>query len=286
MPFLTLNGITCPVRVDTGSTDWMDQASAGRGLDGSFLASVYTSRRRWPIGLRRLSSRESNAWARLARGLGHRFAFVDLYSSKGLLGATTGTVTPNGASGKFGGVRVTLASTATLAYTFGTDRHHGLVGDYTISVWHEDSGPVWNHYLIRRCASHAQPLKWFLNGADQGAAVLGAGSLTWLAVDLTLGKVTLSAPGGVSHAFAAMVIHPFAIGADSGEWVTSFSGATAEHPDLPTLRAGGDLVATNGATTIDVEADPSTVREKPAAFTSAGAWDKRASEVDFDLEEL
>jgi hypothetical protein len=284
MPFLTLNGITCPVDIEGGASEWEDQADSGRGANGDYLSTVASSRRAWTIGLRTLSTREANAWERLAKGLGHRFAFVDNFSSKGLNGVTTGSVTPNGASGKFD-KRITLTSTSTIAWTFGTDRAHGLVADYTISVWHLDTG-VWHHYLIRACAAHAQPLKWFLDGVDQGAAVLGAGSLAWLAVDLTLGKLTLTATGGVSHAWSEMVVHPFAIGADSGEWVTSFSGATVAHPDLPTLRAAGDLAIANGASSLSVEVAPDSVKTKPKGFVVSGTWDKAAREVEFAMHEV
>lgn len=287
MPFLTLNGITCPVDTDGGGAELEQQADSGRGTDGSFLASVYSTKRRWKIGTKRMAAREANAWMRLAMGFGHRFSCVDLFTSKGLLAVGTGSVTPNGASGKFD-KRVTLTSTSTLSWTFGLDRFEGLVGDYTISVWHEDTGPVWNHYLIVRLGA---TINWWLNGADQGAATLGAGALAWVAVDLALGKLTFTATGGVSHAWSELVWHPFAIGKTTGEWVTSFSGATVAHPDLPSLRAAGTLVAFNllpspAVQAVDVETVPGSVSHKPAPANFGSGWDVGGAEVDFELAEL
>lgn len=276
MPFLTLNGITVPVSKDGGDAEWRDEADMGRSASGTFIGTIGTSKRSWKIELRRLAKREAAAWERLAKGLGHRFSFADEFSSKGLAAVTTGTVTFDGASGKFG-KRVTVASGATAAWTLGTDRHHGLVADYTVSVWHEDSGPVWAHYLFVR---HSGVVTWYLDGVLQGGS-----APAWLDVDLGTGTVTLGEVG-TEHAFSEMVVHPFAIGTTTGEWVTSFSGATSAHPDLPTLRAAGDLVAENGETSIEVECPPGRSSAKPAPFTTGGAWDVAAKEVSFELEEV
>ena len=277
MAFLTLNGITCPVDLDGGMTEWEDQADAGRGASGDYLTTLLSSRRSWPIGMKTLVARQANAWERLAKGLGHRFSFVDAYSSKGLKAVETGTVTFNGASGKFD-KRVTIAASASAAWTLGTDKAHGLTLDYTVSLWFLTStGPdVWTHYLV---VKRSGAVKKWVDGVNNDAA-----ATPWLVVDSTLGKVTLG--DGTSRAFSEMIVHPFAIGADSGEWVTSFSGATVAHPDLPTLRAGGTLVAINGSTTIDVEAAPDSVKAKPRAFADAGTWDPGAREVEFVLHEV
>lgn len=280
MAFLTLNGITCPVDLDGGSVEWEGQVDDGRSASGGYNATVQSSKRAIPIGTIPMSSRLANAWERLALGLGHRFSFVDLYSSKGLGAVTTGTVTPNGATGKFD-KRLTVASSSTAAWTFGTDAVHGLTADYTLSLWHLETG-VWVHYLIVRYQGNTT---YYKDGVSQGTGTPGSGDLVWYAVDLTLGKITLGQVG-TGHAFSEMVWHPFAIGATSGEWVTSFSSATVAHPDLPTLRAAGTLVAVNGASSLSVEAGPESVRTKPKAFAVSGVWDPGAKEVEFVLHEV
>lgn len=279
MPFLSLNGITCPVSAESGADEMQVQGEGGRGLNGNFGATVYTRRKKWELTTKPLASRAAVAWERLAMGLGHRWSFVDGYSSKHLFYTNTGTApTFNGASGKFD-KRMTVPSNSTVSWTLGVEKYDGLTGDYTVSVWHEDSGPAWAHYLFVRAAGVDT---WYLAGALQGGA-----RPAWFAVDLALGKVTLGeAAAATAHAFSEMVVHPFAIGETTGGWVTSFSGATVAHPDLPTLRAAGDLVAEAGVTSVSVEAALDSVKRKPAPHMIAGVWDKGAKTVSFNLEEV
>lgn len=237
MAFLTINGLTIEVRPDVRRS-YTENGERRRAFDRSLRGSRYHRKRRLECQSLHLTPAEADALAGLVDGLGHSWRFdhatQGLYSSgKGLpTSATNGTITTNGASGKFD-KQVTFNA---LAYARWTPvRADVLTGNYTLSVWRlTATGPdVWTHYLVRNVGG---TVTYYENGVLIG----GSGDVTWEAkLSVTAGVLQL-ADGTNADVFSDLVALPFAVPLT---WPAVLGVSTQAYPSIPTLEVNGDVIS-------------------------------------------
>lgn len=244
MPALTVNGVEIEVAIRTGGRKYVEIGDRVLSLSGTETATRTARKLERDIQTVPMSDADAVAWARLLSGDGHTFRFAaadptGFYSDKGLAATETGTVTPNGASGKFD-KRVSLAASATLEWTpTGPDSlgagDDNPQGDYTLGAWLLTStGPdVWTHYLVRNQGG----VTWYEDGVLDGGA-----APTWLTV--ASGVLTLG--DGSARVVSDLFAVPFAI---PTAWAATWGARTAAFPRLPFVEVDGELVG-----------DPTTAR--------------------------
>ena len=271
MSFLTINAVEISTMVKSAGREPEEIGDMARALDGTLVSTRVKIKRKWPCETAMMTRAEADALEGLLLGRGHTWKFTAKYSAKGLTeSATSGSVTYNGASGKFD-KRVTLGAAAYSRWTPTGD--DSLVagamnpkGDYTLMIWKLTStGPdVWTHYIVRYLDGVTN--KW-VNGASNDAATTDF-------ITNTAGVVQIG-NGTDAAVFSDMVALPFGI---PTTWIANIYANTRAFASAPKLDASGDLIS-NPTTPLSVRAR--NVRQKPEPYAS----DVVGKRIEFELHE-
>lgn len=140
MPYLTLNGVTVPVAVDSVSMSYEGiGGEEERSPSGELTGGPTTTKRAWRMTTTPVPVSEVDAWVGLIEGKGHTFPFdADLYSTRGR-GTSSGTADIDLSEMKWGpgSARVTGLDTVTWAVGFGTA--------WTAMCWYNPDSTPWSH---------------------------------------------------------------------------------------------------------------------------------------------
>lgn len=160
MAYLTLNGVTVPVAVDSVSMSFEDVGGEReRSPLGELVGGPIATKREWRMSTTPLPVSEVDAWIGLIEGAGHTFPFdVDLYSARGR-GTSAGTATLITPGAKWGAKFARLTTTNTVAWNLG----YGAA--WTTLFWYaSNAGAIpWTHAMARSGAVG------YLNGVTQSS---------------------------------------------------------------------------------------------------------------------
>lgn len=271
--FLNLLGVEFPAALGHGNSEIVSElGDAVRAIDGTYNSTRAGIKRAWAVQATQIAMSEAVAWAGLVLGRGHNWRFADGYSMKGLgPTTTTGTVTYNVASGKFG-VKVQVASSSKVTFTPTGENAltaGGLnpTGDYTLVVWRLETA-VWHKYILVSANSVVSKYK------DGASSVAGTTFLT-----VTSGVVQLG-DGTNADDFSDLVVLPYAI---PSAWPATWYAYGRQFPALPSIEASGDLIY---APTTPLTVRGSGVQVALGQFNNAGTWQQDGRSISFTLNEV
>lgn len=218
MPYLTLNGVTIPVRANESQTAREIIGETGRAFSGALRSTVRARKRNWSLRTPPVTPDLAAAIVGLVEGQGHAFSFdTDLYSTKGLPVHSSALAAITTSSPKFGDGCLGLDPNGYVTYAT------ALGGEWTVGVW-RDGGGGWTHWMVTSEGAVYQ------DGAPAGPAP------SWLEVDVH-GNVTIV--DSLGALYDDLVCLPYVIPAS---WAAVWGTATEAFSPLPRLRLSGDIV--------------------------------------------
>lgn len=142
MAYLTLNGVTVPIAVESVSMSYEDAGGEQeRSPAGELVGGPSVSKREWRMTTTPLPVSEVDAWVGLIEGAGHTFPFdADLYSARGR-GTSSGTAELIVPGVKWGASFARLTTPNTVAWNLGFGSTWTVV-----YFWASDEpGATWGH---------------------------------------------------------------------------------------------------------------------------------------------
>lgn len=264
MAFLTLNGVTVRVAVESVSMAYVDiGGEQARSPSGELVGGPSTTKREWRMTTAApVPVSELDAWVGLIEGKGHTWTFdADLYSARGR-GPVAGYVDAARytTDKKYGAASILVTNTTgTISWPL------GLGSSWTLAYWVNDQGGSgWKHRIVRSDAS-----EW-TNGAVGGG---GFGEAT-----VTSGALVLAGTDGTDWLLDDVVALPYAV---PDSWV---AGLYAQHSAsawgaLPRVVAAGSFAPSS------VTVRGKVTETKVIRYASAGAL-TAGHTLEFTLREV
>jgi hypothetical protein len=150
VPFLSINGVTLRIAVDSVSMSYVEVGGeAARSPAGELVGGPSTTKREWRMTTTPVPVSEVDAWVGLIEGKGHVFPLDDdFYSSRGRgPSSISGVPLPNlhGFDTKWGSGRLSAPSDSSVHWAI------GLGSTWTLFGWTSGyyAGTSWTHSIIR-----------------------------------------------------------------------------------------------------------------------------------------
>lgn len=224
MPFLTVNGVTCPVLLNTlehGEPELV--GSRERSADGTLVESVIATKRLASFKTTPLVQADANTWEKFVTGAGERWDFASsYYGSRGSKPASTsGLGLGSSPAPKHGTYFLTISST----YYFTINGIYTSGGTLCTLLWKYESG-AWHHYAI-----DGNAVTVYRDGAVYGSSIS-----SWFSA--TSGNVAFG-PGSID--IDDVVILPYYVNPTWYPAIYTWHNANP-WPALPQVKLGGDAI--------------------------------------------
>ena len=133
MAYLTLNGITIPVAIESPTLAYNDIGTRGRGFSGQPYSNIQKRKRNWTFETTPLTEMEALAFEGVINGTGDFWSFdSDTSSSKGLVDTSSAPASVSASSPLFGDKSLITSTSTSTRYTAGM--FSGWL-DMTINFW-------------------------------------------------------------------------------------------------------------------------------------------------------
>lgn len=269
MSSLIINGITCPIRLESLRRARDEFGANRRAIDGTMLVNRRATKRRFAFSVARVSHQEAQAWEALVRGEPHVWSFeASLYSSKGAGPSAGYTATRETTGGKYGSgfLRIPDATTFVLAGCIPVGAG-GTALAWSVALWRMEGG-VYVHYVV---TSDGRKWKDGVRNDAVATAFLSVGAA---------GAVTVTGAVG-STDFDDLVIWPVQL---PSTWPPLLHATGRAFPEAPKLEVYGDLVQGSSASNpIQMKGQAGEIQPGPARL--GGALDSLSAEVPLTLSE-
>lgn len=276
MPFLTLNGYTVSVAIDSSSRRPKGRGKRSRAYRGQIRDGTRGQRREFKLRACFKDHEEAETLISVVNGEGHMIYFRDgLQAGTGLTPEVCSLFgvlldkaeSPFSSTFEAGSLEITNASnSAILRYDA------QLCDEWTLHFWYKDSS-VW-HVVTKRSDG-----VFYEDGVRDDTQWVGPHGNIDIRVDD--GRVTISGSGfNVDH-LHHLAILPYKA---HENFITAWHASTTPWSDLPALRMEGDLINTDHEHVFGSVSDVAYV-QKPSEVSGFG-WVNNSEIVDFTLTEV
>lgn len=255
--FLTINGVTVPVAVDSVSMTYVDSGGEmERSPSGELAGGPNSSKREWRMTTTPVHPSEVDAWVGLIEGKGHSWAFdTSFYSSRGR-GPSSGTAPIVTAAPRWGVGCLPTNAGNSIAWNV------GLGAAWTLVWWSKPNGTFWTHWLTR-----SDEVTWESGSASSVGALLGE-------VSVVSGELVFYGADGSDWHIDDAVVLPYVVPDSWASPMYSFHNTQAWSA-LPRVTAEGDFSTSavtvrgkvSGSKVIRCEIDGTLVSAHALEFT-------------------